>query len=228
MKTRVLGVFVVVSVLVFILYSNVISEPSFNGTSPGCTGSGCHTQQDGLVSATTNGLDVTVTVSGTTSKVGGELVDSNGNVVDVINSTSSNPFTLTASQAGEYRVYAGFKNPNRRWDSLMVAINLTGINTPEPAAPVTKFELFPNHPNPFNSETVIRFSLPTAGDVNLTIYNIRGQVIKRLSEGYYQAGIHSLHWDGRNDTGSVSPSGVYLVEIRSGDQRSVRQIILSK
>ena len=110
----------------------------------------------------------------------------------------------------------------------MVAINLTGINSPEPATTTTKFELYPNHPNPFNSETIIRFSLPNAGDVNLTIYNIRGQVIKRLSEGYYQAGTHSLRWDGRNDLGSVSPSGVYLVDIRSGEQRSVRQIILSK
>lgn len=228
MRIFTLGLFVAVSLIAFILYSNVISEPSFNGSTPGCTGGGCHSLQNGLVSATLNGLDIRVSVSGTSSRVGGELIDSNGNVVDVVNSTNSNPFTLTAPQAGEYRINAGFKNPNRRWDSLMVAINLTGIDTPEPGPVAARFELYPNHPNPFNSETIIRFSLPDAGNVNLTIYDIRGQVIKHLSEGYYQAGTHSLRWDGRNDAGDISASGVYLIEVRSGEQRSVRRMILAK
>jgi hypothetical protein len=214
---------------VFVFYSTVISEPSFNGPGPGCDGSGCHNFTDGLVTAVPlNNTDIEVTVSGTSGSVGGELVDSNGNVVDVINSTNNNPFILIAPQAGEYIVNAGFKNPSRDWDSASVAINITGITPPEPAATIQKFELYPNHPNPFNSETMIRFSLPSAGNIYLKIYNIRGQVVKRLASKYYQAGVHSLRWDGTNDAGVVSPSGVYLVEVRSGEQRSVRQVLLSK
>lgn len=229
MKTRMSGLAVATAVVVSVFYSNVISEPSFNGSGPGCAGSGCHSFTDGLVTAVAlNNTDIEVTVSGTSNKVGGELVDLNGTVVDVINSTDSNPFILTAPQAGEYIINAGFKKPSRDWDSAMVAINITGITPPEPAASIQKFDLYPNHPNPFNSETMIRFSLPSAGNVDLTIYNIRGQVVKHFASNYYQAGVHSLRWDGKNDNGVVSPSGIYLVEVRSGEQRSVRQVVLSK
>jgi hypothetical protein len=229
MKTRKLWLAIAAVGAVFVFYSTVISEPSFNGPGPGCDGSGCHNFTDGLVTAVPlNNTDIEVTVSGTSGSVGGELVDSNGNVVDVINSTNNNPFILIAPQAGEYIVNAGFKNPSRDWDSASVAINITGITPPEPAATIQKFELYPNHPNPFNSETMIRFSLPSAGNIYLKIYNIRGQVVKRLASKYYQAGVHSLRWDGTNDAGVVSPSGVYLVEVRSGEQRSVRQVLLSK
>ena len=102
----------------------LLSEPSFNGSSPGCDGAGCHDFEDGLVSVTIiDPLNVEVTVSGTTEKVGGELVDESGTVVAVIEQTNSNPFILTAPDVGNYIVNAGFKSPGpRRWDSARVAI----------------------------------------------------------------------------------------------------------
>jgi len=100
------------------------SKPSFNDPDSGCTGSGCHTLQDGIVSVSVNDLQLQITLSGTSSKVAGELVDSNGTIVAFNNSTSSNPFTLTAPSAGLYRVNAGYKNPSLRWDSSMVSISI--------------------------------------------------------------------------------------------------------
>ena len=109
--------------LVIIMVSLIQSEPGFNGTTPGCGGSGCHTSQTGIVSATVlTGNQVRITVTGTTSNVGGELVNSSGTVVAVINSTSSNPFTLTAPSAGTYTVNAGYKNPSRQWGTTSVNI----------------------------------------------------------------------------------------------------------
>ncbi len=106
-----------------IIIPMLVSQPSFNGTSPGCSGSGCHTFSDGDVSVTLlDSITVEVTVSGTSNKVAGELVDISGNVVDVINSTNSNPFTLTAPVPGYYVINAGYKDPQRRWDSA--AVNL--------------------------------------------------------------------------------------------------------
>jgi len=103
----------------------LLSEPSFNGSSPGCAGSGCHTFSDGIVSfSLIDSLNIEVTVSGTTSKVAGELVDNSGNVVDVINSTTSNPFILTAPTPGVYLINAGYKNPSRRWDSTTVTLTV--------------------------------------------------------------------------------------------------------
>jgi len=108
------------------LTSQLLSEPSFNGSTPGCSGSGCHSFSDGDVSATIlNNFQVQVTVTGTSSKVGGELVDENGNVVSVLNSTSSNPFILTAPSAGYFTVYAGYKTPSESWDSTSIVLSVT-------------------------------------------------------------------------------------------------------
>ena len=120
--------------LSLIIIPFLLSEPGFNGPSPGCDGSGCHTFQDGDVAVTNiSGLAIQVTVTGNSSgsKVAGELVDVSGVVVDVVNPTSSNPFTLNAPTPGVYRINAGFKNPSRRWDSTMVDLNVvTPPNAP--------------------------------------------------------------------------------------------------
>lgn len=114
--------------LVVIIVSLLQSEPGFNGTTPGCGGSGCHTSQTGIVSATVlTGNQVRITLTGTTGNVAGELVNSSGVVVAVINTTSSNPFTLTAPSGGTYTVNAGFKNPSRQWGTTSVNIAVAPV-----------------------------------------------------------------------------------------------------
>ena len=108
------------------------ANPNFNGSTPGCGGSGCHSVQAGIVTLTQLGNNqVRVSVSGTSSRVAGELVDVNGSVVAVNNSTNTNPFILTAPAPGNYTVNAGFKNPNLRWASaqidLTVPVELTSF-----------------------------------------------------------------------------------------------------
>ncbi len=111
-------------VLISLLFiPTLFSEASFNGSNPGCGGSGCHSFSDGDVSITIlDSANIEVLVTGTSSRVGGELVDEQGNVVDFINSTNTNPFVLTAPSAGNYIVNAGYKNPSRNWDSAFVAL----------------------------------------------------------------------------------------------------------
>ena len=79
MKLRQLLLTILVTLcLTFSLYS----EPGFNGPNPGCSGSGCHSFQDNIVSVVPmSNLQVQVTITGTSSNVGGELVDGGGNVV---------------------------------------------------------------------------------------------------------------------------------------------------
>lgn len=120
MKTTFILLTIAISLIIIPMH---LAEPSFNGSSPGCSGSGCHTFSDGDVSfVIIDPLNIEVTVSGTTSKVGGELVDGSGNVVAVINSTTSNPFILTAPAVGNYLINAGYKNPSKRWDSAAVTL----------------------------------------------------------------------------------------------------------
>lgn len=209
--------------LTFFLSSNHFSEPSFNGTAPGCDGSGCHTQQSGIVSVFANGLDVEITVSGTTNSIAGELVDENGNVVAVNNSTSNNPFTLTAPAEGTYLVNAGYKNPNpRTWDSISVVITLTGVsgNTIEP---VPTYKLYNNYPNPFNPSTKIKYSVAEKTFVSLKIYDIAGSEVASIVNREQAPGEYDIDFNAVNLT-----SGVYLYKIQAGNFVQTKKMILMK
>ena len=88
------------------------------------------------------------------------------------------------------------------------------------------FALKQNFPNPFNSGTVIRFSLPTSSRVDLALYNLVGQKVAELVEGRREAGTHTLRWDGRDDEGRELASGVYLYRLRSGTKVETRKLLL--
>lgn len=218
-------------VVILIATSAYLMEPSFNGSTPGCDGSGCHSLSEGVVSALPTGnLQIQIQVHGVPAgeKVAGEIVDASGSVVDFVNKTSSNPFTLTAPAAGVYRVNAGFKNPSRKWDSTMVNLTTTGLNSDPTGKTRLRFELFPNHPNPFNNSTLIRFRLPNAGRVRVTIYDINARIIRQFPAEYYSAGIQQVRWDGKDSHGRSTASGIYLYEVKSGTYRMVRRMILMK
>lgn len=90
-----------------------------------------------------------------------------------------------------------------------------------------EFALFGNYPNPFNPETRIRFALPEATYVEITIYNTRGQIIRRLVSQNYPAGEHAIEWDGTDDqSGNPVSSGVYLYRLQAGDFSRVRKMSL--
>ncbi|HEU4365127.1 MAG TPA: FlgD immunoglobulin-like domain containing protein [Candidatus Krumholzibacteria bacterium] len=74
-------------------------------------------------------------------------------------------------------------------------------------------ELGPNVPNPFNPSTTIPFTIPTAGRVTITIYDVTGARVRALVDREYQPGYHSATWDGRNDAGATVGSGVYVVRL---------------
>jgi len=71
-------------------------------------------------------------------------------------------------------------------------------------------------PNPFAARTSVRYTLASAGDVRLRVYDARGALVRRLHEGPMAAGAHVVAWDGRNDAGSRLPSGVFFAELENG------------
>jgi Secretion system C-terminal sorting domain len=197
------------------------SQPNFNGTTPGCDDSGCHNLQDGIVSATVSDLDVLITVSGTSSKVAGELVDENGTVVAVNNSTSNNPFTLTATGPGTYRVNAGFKNPSRKWDSVMVDLIVTNVgeNTTTP----TSYKLYNNFPNPFNPSTTLKYSIPEASFTTLKVFNAVGSVVATLVNELKSAGTYEVEFNASN-----LASGIYYYTLSAGNFTQTKKMLLLK
>ena len=193
----------VAGVLIFI--SSTKSEPGFN-SGPGCGGSGCHTSEAGIVTAEVlNNFQIRVTVTGTTSKVGGELVDAGGNVVTAINSTSSNPFTLTAPSSGTYTVNAGFKNPSKKWGTTSAVINITGIDEKLIGLNPKNFALYSNYPNPFNPSTKIRYAISQTTFTSLKVYSILGQEVATLINEEKTPGVYEVNFDATNLS-----SGTYI------------------
>jgi len=87
-------------------------------------------------------------------------------------------------------------------------------------------ELHPNYPNPFNPSTTIRFSLREAGRVRLEVRNVRGQLVKVLANDRFNAGQHTLSWDGTDDSGRQVASGIYLTYFQAGEQVRTRKMTL--
>ncbi|HQU72719.1 MAG TPA: FG-GAP-like repeat-containing protein [Calditrichia bacterium] len=76
---------------------------------------------------------------------------------------------------------------------------------------ITRFALAPNYPNPFNPSTSVRFQLPEASRVRLSIYSLLGEEVAVLAAGYRPAGRYRLTWDGRNREGAPVGSGIYFL-----------------
>ena len=98
----------------------------------------------------------------------------------------------------------------------------------QPASRPHEFRLEQNHPNPFNPETMIGFSVRGRGDVELAIYNLAGQRARTLLSAVLEAGKHSVRWDGRDDDGRKLASGVYVYRLRAGEQVGTRRLLLLK
>ena len=88
------------------------------------------------------------------------------------------------------------------------------------------FSLEQNYPNPFNSGTVIPLTLPTSAEVTVKVYNLAGQKVATLLDGYRDAGSYALNWDGRDDAGHELASGVYLYRFRAGTQTETRRLLI--
>jgi hypothetical protein len=87
---------------------------------------------------------------------------------------------------------------------------------------------FINFPNPFNPSTKIRFNVPTESDVNLTIYNIKGQQVKTICNEVLPMGNHEYIWEGNNNSNNAVASGIYFVTLKTQIETKVRKILLLK
>jgi len=75
-----------------------------------------------------------------------------------------------------------------------------------------------NYPNPFNPETTISFNLPKTSEIQLEIYNIKGQKVKTLINDSLYPGNHSITWNGKDAAGKIVGSGLYLYKLKIGDK----------
>jgi type IX secretion system substrate protein len=86
-----------------------------------------------------------------------------------------------------------------------------------------KFILNQNYPNPFNPSTILSYNLKTDGEVKLTVFNLVGQSVQVLVDGYQQAGEYEVIFDARD-----LPAGIYLYKLQVGEYSSVKRMTLVK
>ena len=124
-------------------------------------------------------------------------------------------------------------NNNIGWGIInaVAAINyLSGTDTGRPPTVVAVYELLQNFPNPFNPGTTIPYMLPEAANVTLKIFNILGEEVRTLAAGNATSGFYQPEWDGRNNSGKLVGSGVYIYRLvasgSSGTQTLTRKMVL--
>jgi hypothetical protein len=94
--------------------------------------------------------------------------------------------------------------------------------TPYPVVP-TKYALYQNFPNPFNSTTMIRFDIMVPGKVTLKVFNVLGQEVATLVDGPYSAGSHLISWNAE-----PFPSGIYFCRMETESFVEVKKLLLLK
>lgn len=91
------------------------------------------------------------------------------------------------------------------------------------------YGLHSNYPNPFNPSTTISFALEQASEVELGIFNIKGQLIKNLFKGYVVENTTIYNeWDGRNESGNQIGSGIYLYQLKTQNKIYTKKLNLIK
>ena len=164
------------------------------------------------------------------------LQDSQGNIVGYGLSDDNGGFTMENVPAGSFTLTldkAGYASA-----SMPVGVALGGFDIPvsglnqdpenttsvsETGGVATEFRLEQNYPNPFNPSTVIRYALPSAGQVTLKIFNVLGQEVLTLVNGYQAAGTYSAVMDGRG-----LASGVYFYRLEAAAHVDVKQMVFVK
>ncbi len=163
-----------------------------------------------------SGAVVDVTWSGSVSGTDQGTTDSNGEVdFQSAKTTDSNwTFTITVDNVTK----SGFL-----WDFANSETSET-ISSGASAA-VTAMS---NYPNPFNPDTEISFQLTEANTVVLRIYDLLGREIRTLANREFEAGVHKLRWNARDNFGVPVSSGVYLYHLQAGSFSQVRRMTLLK
>lgn len=105
---------------------------------------------------------------------------------------------------------------------LVSVTGLVGIHQNGTEVPAS-YSLNQNYPNPFNPVTNIKFGLPKAGFVNMTVYDINGQAVSQVVNGYYGAGNYTVDFDA-----SKLSSGIYFYTIKSNEFAETKKMILVK
>ena len=123
-------------------------------------------------------------------------------------------------------------NPNgspSNWAFAWIGVPdwVTGVEKTDNSIP-QMFEVMQNYPNPFNPTTTIRFAIPHYSLVTVKIYNMLGQEVKTLTNEEMAPGLYNVQWDGKDNHGESTASGVYVYRVVAGQYSQSMKMLLLK
>ena len=129
-------------------------------------------------------------------------------------------FGFSVSISGDYSVIGAFRDDdNGYWSGSAYIYYNDGLSVAEePKIIQCNTLLIDNYPNPFNPTTTISFSIPEESNINLIVYNIKGQKVKQLVSNQLTSGVHSIIWNGDDDSGNSVDSGIYFYKLNVNDR----------
>lgn len=136
----------------------------------------------------------------------------------------------------ELRIWKGDQEFHASVDSNQVAtyvpndLSTIGVASVQEQAEwmPAEYQLYPPSPNPFNSTVAIQFHVPCESKVDLAVYNAIGREVVTLLSMSVTAGSHEVEWDGRSSIGLESPSGIYIITLRTSGGLLTRKAVLLK
>jgi len=125
------------------------------------------------------------------------------------NADTTNKISVLTDEAGDYQIN----------------LNITSVG-PVISQP-TIFELEQNYPNPFSSSTIIPYEVNKQSDIEVTIYDILGRVVRKFNVGLQSVGTYSIQWDGINSFGQRVTTGIYFYQLHAEGQSLVKKMIFN-
>ncbi|MBN1293240.1 MAG: SUMF1/EgtB/PvdO family nonheme iron enzyme [Candidatus Latescibacteria bacterium] len=148
-------------------------------------------------------------IAGTITSTPGKPV-SGAEVTFTMETDSSRFYTTVTDENGNYRI------------DLTTSVN----DDTESSVSPESFILRQNYPNPFNPVTTIPFIIENPCNIRLDVFNIIGQHIKTLVEGYYAAGSYTVFWDALDKNGHQVSAGVFLYKLSTDGMATVKKMLL--
>ena len=140
---------------------------------------------------------------------------------------------LDAGETKNFSITGTWTHDGSTSQECSVIFTYQALGAPSAQSLPAKTALLPNFPNPFNPETWIPYQLAKPAEVTLTIYDIRGRIVRTLPLGNQPAGMYqsrskAAHWDGRNHLGEKVATGVYFYTLKAGDYTATRKLLIRK
>ena len=148
---------------------------------------------------------------------------------EFVQETTSTNYSETLELEGDYKYYVTVRYLNTDGTpSDLVAFSYPFVDSDDNNNPGLVTKLNHNYPNPFNPSTTIAFDLAKAGNVKLSVYNVKGQLVRRLTHANLPGGSHRVTWNGVDESNRPVASGIYYYRLETRDYTKTNKMLLMK